>query len=191
MRAGDSDPGLPYIVGGACPDSLMSPKDDLPPLTKDKLAQVHACTLLKTVDCRGGGYLVSHTPRKRISSSRDELLEISKILQACTLGNGDMPPLSLACDNHMTFNDWHDFCLGQLPADKYCELPVLGQCTAVPLPVKLPLFGCQAMVYKKEEPNAQPILGCNDPKHILKSWAAAVRCPSRTLKMLLHTLEIF
>ncbi|CAK8995234.1 Uncharacterized protein SCF082_LOCUS4261 [Durusdinium trenchii] len=166
-----NDASLGIVVGGVHPEFAMIEGSTTGlSLGKDNLARIHACTLVKNIDCRDGGFQVQHLPKKRVSG--DELKELSEMLHAAAAANGDVPPLCFAIV--------HDFLLGLVPRSEFEELPFFEHCFAKSLPFRVPHFPFKVMCYKTDE---APLFGCCDPKHVMKAWARALRSSSRNLKM--------
>ena len=169
-------------MGGSHPDfSCMSRKSrtEIPELSPDKLAQVHAFTVIKPIDTSGGAYAIQHIPRRRVVDAVSELQELSDLLLACVRANHGVPPICIAMDAHESFTMVHSWVLGVLPAENYRDMDVLRDCQPSS-PWKLPCFGFKMMLHV---PSQRPIFGCVDPKHVLKAWARSIRSPSRIVKM--------
>ena len=182
--SGEDDKSKSVIVGGAAPDYgmlVVETSGSMPKLGKEHLAQVHACSVLKHIDNTGGCYEIQQVPRRKITDSVGELEDLAKTLSACVAANHGVPPLLLAMDAHESFTLVHSFCLGVLPVETYSSLPVLGDCVPTTCP-KIPCFGFRYMVHT---PSGQPLLGCLDPKHLIKAWARSLRSSSRIVRMFL------
>lgn len=178
---GEHDHSEPVIVGGAFPThTILSAKSGLPDLGKENLAQVHQTTLVKHIDCSSGGFAIQQIPR-RVIDAMGELKDLAETLLACVNGNSGVPPLLLALDAHESYTFVHSFCLGILPFETYESLPVLSDC----VPTTLGKIPCFQFKYMLHSPTKQPLLGCLDPKHLMKSWSRALRSPSRILEMFL------
>lgn len=184
----ETDPSKAYVVGGQHPHkSLLAPAEWHAKLKKDDLASVHACTMLKSVDARSGGFLIQQVPRARLVDAEAELAEIASILDCCCKANGDTPPICVAFDGHGSFASIHDLLLGLLPPSVYDGLPMLKHLSVGNEQLDMALCPFKYMTYKQNE--QQPLFGCVDPKHILKAISRATRSAGRVLKMFLeHTL---
>lgn len=176
------DSSDPHIVGGKAPDCAFIPASDPGELLKQNLAQVHACTYLKHVDCHSGGFQVQQTPRLRLNDANHEFNEIAQVLQACIDGASGVPPLCVAFDCHGSFGKVHNFFLGILPLSDYAQNPLFNKFVPAEQRVKALMFPQHHMCYVTQD---LPVFGCLDPKHILKAVARSLRSPSRILKMLL------
>ena len=179
VLTGESDPHEAFVVGGKHPNKSFVPVSDSHLLSKDDLAQVHACTIVKHVDCLGGVFQVQQVPRHRVSGTQEELSEISKLFEASTRAIGS-PPLCIAMDNHGSFELAHAFFLGRLVPEVYDSLPFFAQCRPSKNKVPAKHFPFRHMIFKTED---VPLFGCNDPEHIVKAVARALRTPSRVLQL--------
>lgn len=181
LDPGEHDPQSAYVVGGRHPDKsfLQMVKGQQLDLPKADLAQVHCCTIVKHIDTLGSVYQVQQTPRLRVSSASHELSQFAEMFKASVTGMG-CPPLCVAADNHGSFTMVRELFLGILHKEKYADLP--GFCDLEPAAKKIPvpLFPFRHMNYLSEE---TPVFGCNDPLHVQKAVARAVRTPSRVLHM--------
>lgn len=149
---------------------------------------VHCCSLVKRVDCRGGGYIVEHLPRKKVTDAALELKEVSRLLDMCCRANADRPPLALAMDCHMSFELVHLLFLGLTPSETYSRLPMLEHLKPSQTRVKAPLFPFKTMVYKTED---HPVFGCCDPKHIMKAVSRGLRSSFRCLQVSFGRLYVW
>ena len=177
---GETDHKATFVVGGAFPDYGKIPyveEDGKVQLTKDQLAQVHVSTVLKPIDRKGGTFQIAQVPRLRVATASSELRDMDSLLFACAQANGDVPPVALAFDCHLSFSKLDKWLLGMLHPSEYSELRFMSECKPAQLSFQPLCFHATHMVYKGKF----PLFGCCDPKHILKAVSRALRSPARVM----------
>lgn len=173
-------------MGGCFPEYHKVPSQQGRP-PQEALAQVHACTLLKAMNCRGGGLIVQQLPRKKAINSEGELFDLGLLIESCSRANNGIPPMGFSSDCHLSYDLCQRFLLGMLPRSAYDDIPALRRMRPGRSQVKAPLFVFQWMAFKED---CFPIFGCSDPKRIMKSVSRALRARSRCFKMSLGVLLV-